>query len=112
MLSLVDLLEDAGLNATADARDLDLPGALVTPERVVADRLGDDYTITWHVYLLAADNGPVAALDDLGDMFDLAKDRLGVGEAQPVTLTLPNLAADPLPALLLTFDTNVTDESS
>ena len=45
-------------------------------------------------------------------IIDLAKDRLGVGEAQPVTLTLPNLAADPLPALLLTFDTNVTDESS
>ena len=107
--AVVDMISDAGVQATIDGRDLELPGALVAPETISADRLGGDYTVAWNVYLVAADAGPVEALDDLGHMFDLLKDALGVGEARPVTLTLPNHAADPLPAFLLTFSTSVTD---
>lgn len=102
----------AGVPAVVDERSLDVPGALVAPEQVAADRYGPDFTVTWTVYLVAGGNGPVEALDDLGDMFDVVKDRLGVGEARPVSLTLPNHAADPLPALAVTLTTTVTDEST
>ena len=109
--AVCDLIRDVGVAATADARDLDLPAALVTPENIECDRLGnDEYTVTWAVYLLAPDNGALECLDDLGDMFDQVKDALGVSEAKPMTLSLPNIAADPLPVLMLTVTTEVTKE--
>lgn len=104
---VVALIESTGVHAAADARSLDLPGALVAPDKVEVDRLGDDFTVTWTVYLIAGDHGPVEALDDLGDMFDQVKDVLGVSEAEPMSLSLVNHSANDLPAFRMTFQTNV-----
>ena len=103
------MIQAAGVSAASDPRAFDPPGALVTPGTVSCDRLGGDYTVTWECYLVVGDHGTTEALNDLGDLFDLVRLPLGVGEARPMTLSLPNHAADPLPALQFTLTTSVDD---
>lgn len=100
-----------GVTAVSDPRDLSLPGVLVYPSSIEADRLdAGTYTVAWDVIVLASDAGTPAALDDLGALAS-AIDALAL-ELSAWTVdavTLPNLAATPLPALRATLTTECED---
>lgn len=101
--AVAQLVTDAGVPAVLDERDLVIPGALVGPSLIDLGRLdGTTAEVTWEVWLVAPDNGPMHALTTLGEMFDKVRGPLGVTEARPMSLTLPNHGADPMPALQIT----------
>lgn len=107
---LVALIESGGLDASADPRNLTIPGAWVQPTGRDFDRLdAETYTATWSLYLVAPDNGPLDSLDTLDD---LAAQLLAVlpdlGAGAVVGVQLPNHSPDPLPALQFTVEMEVS----
>lgn len=101
-------LTAAGVVATGDPRDLNLPGAWVEPSTVEFDTLAADQAeVTLRVHLVVPDNGPMPSMDALGDMLMIAR-RIGYRMINITTegVTLQNHGADPLPAL--SFDVAVT----
>lgn len=101
----------AGVPAAVDPRELQLPGAWVTPGTVSFDVLdADTASMRFEVYLVAPDHGAVHSLNKLGEMLAKARTSLPVGEAQPVMVNLPNHGADPMPALLISIDATLTEE--
>lgn len=106
---LVAMIEAAGLNATADPRDLELPGVWVSPALIDYDRLdGDVYAGSWELYLIAPDNGPTVSLDILSDLATVVRRVLPFGEARSVSVQLSNHSPDPLPALQVTIELEVS----
>lgn len=67
---LVSALQDNGLAATADARNVDPPGCFVTINRLERPTLGDDYALTGSVVCLVRDLGGMADIDAISDMVD------------------------------------------
>ena len=106
---LVAMLEGAGLNATADPRDLVLPGVWVAPALIDYDRLdGDVYAGQWELYLIAPDNGPTESLDALSELAGLLRAVVPFGEARTAAVQLSNHSPDPLPALQVTIELEVS----
>lgn len=90
------------VSASIEARDLVLPGILVTPGPIAFDRLdGQTVDLDVELLLVAGDTNPVTALDELTDL--LLKLRAYLGNApsvaEPMTVNLPSQSPDPLPAL-------------
>lgn len=91
-------IRDAGIRATMDPRDVNVPCALVT-----LDKLGDDntmcgdYSATALVMLIASDSAHPAAMETLLDMYDKVS-HLTTG-AQASTFTWSDMGT--LPALQL-----------
>lgn len=112
---LVELLESAGITAYLDPRDLEPPCAWVAPGTIsTAGGLAlDELEVAWRVYLIASGGLDVPGqLDELGRLLPLALGVLGPVDAEPVGVSLPNLAPDPLPGLQLTVDTTLTSQES
>lgn len=109
LAQVVQLLKSTGIKSvSADAASLNLPGALVTPDSIVYDRIGgEEYTVVWNVYLVAGDHGPVQSLNTLGHLLELVRP-LGVGTVETISMTLPDHASAALPALHFTISTNVS----
>ncbi|MCI6557330.1 hypothetical protein [Schaalia hyovaginalis] len=100
---LIALLATQGIRGTTDPRDLDPPCALIVPTEMRPSDLGGSVWISWEIYLLAPDSGDtLASLDALA-----VKARAALGRAvlTATSLTVANLNPDPLPALLLTIET-------
>jgi hypothetical protein len=99
-----------GINAEVDDRDLDLPGVWVTPGTIAFDYLDRTaYTITWELWLVAADNGAADALETLGEVLDIIAAPLAITDATAQGVVLRNFGADPLPALRVNLETRITE---
>lgn len=111
--ALAEILEaanDAGIPAVGHARDIHtLPAAIIAPENFSFNRLGNEaYGARFAAYLVAADTGhgqdALAALSDLAQKF---KETFGSRNFEMVAISLPNMGADPYPALKTELNLNV-----
>lgn len=108
---IAEMVTAAGVPAAVDPRDLNLPGAWVTPGLVSFDVLDVDTAfMTFDIYLVAPDHGAAHSLNSLGDMLAKIRPALQVGEAMPVMVNLPNHGAEALPALLISIDAQITED--
>lgn len=104
LAGVVTALQDAGIHATIDPRDLVTPGAWVTLAEVRDPRLCGGYTYRASVCLIVADMGTPTAVEELGKLLELAAGVLTLEEpARPMTVTPPGVG--PLPALVITTST-------
>lgn len=101
---VVDALTAAGINAQHDPRDLNLPGAWVTPGEVELTRLdGKTGDVDVIVALVAPDVGGLDSLRILDDLLAKAITAgIGATSWEPGTVQLENLGAGGLPALIAT----------
>lgn len=108
---VVAKLDAAGIPATADAASLQAPGVWVTPAAIdFALMDGSEYFASWELYLVSPDLDAVSALDHLTDLAGMIRGVFpqDVTEFRAVTLNLPNIAADGVPALTTTLELKVT----
>lgn len=97
-------LNEAGVYATTDPRNITPPCAWVTIADVRDPTLCGGVEVRAAVCLIAADNGTPHSLAALGDLLDKSLDVLTIEEpARPMTVTPPGVA--PLPALVITTTT-------
>lgn len=107
---VADGLSAIGIPAVVDARDLQLPGAWVTPSSVGYDYLGGGrFAVAWDVYLIERDIPQVQALDSLGAMAEKVAARFGHVDFNPQTVTIANQSPDPLPCLLVTLNSDISE---
>ena len=101
---LVELLRDAGVNATRDPRDAIglAPCVLLPPPRLVFDLPGAA-TTTWTLVALTLGPGGTAAFDALDDLVDAVAGVLPIETGDAVSYTLPGTDAGAVPAYLLTY---------
>ena len=108
-LEVAALLGDEAHPVTTDPRAVRVPGGIVFPETIHADRLAAaPYAVTWRIVLVSAGTTPVA-LDELGRLADHIDGVTGGLEWETTTISDPNLSADPLPALQATYTTDCED---
>lgn len=88
-------IEARGVAATLDPRDLTVPGAIVTLERIGDDNtMCGDASVYASVMLVAADTGHPAALKHLLSMYDKVADLTTGATASTFTWSdVPNLPA-------------------
>ncbi|PCE13990.1 hypothetical protein AUC47_04905 [Microbacterium sp. SZ1] len=101
---VAEKLTAAGIPTTHDPRDLNLPGAWVTPGEIDLNRLGKgagDYEVV--IALIAPDAGGLSTLTMLDDLLAKAITAgVGLTTVEPGTVQLENLAPGSLPALIAT----------
>lgn len=103
---VVTKLRGRGISATADPRDLSLPGVLVGCHHITR-QLDGSAEVTVRLLAVAPDTGPPARrLDPLLAVLDAT----GLVDAEAVTVTLPNHNPNPLPALELFTTVTITKE--
>jgi hypothetical protein len=108
---LTSQISDLGVNATYNPQNLDLPGAWVTPGAVTYDLLDSEtYSMQFDVYLISSNNDVAGSLINLSEMLEKIRVSLGIPEAQPVSVSLPNHSSEALPALLVTLQTIITKD--
>ncbi len=109
---IVTALQGAGINATSELSSVQLPGALVIPGTLSFDLLdSDNYSAEFDIYLLTSNKGTVQSLNDLQDLLMKFRSVFQVVEAEPISLTIPNVGGpDPVPGLLLTLQATITKD--
>jgi hypothetical protein len=113
MQQIADDISSLGVPAVVDARDLNLPGAWVTPGPFAYEFMSKTaLTLSADVYLISRDLPAVQAEDDLGNMVDVLAGPLHISAVTPQTVTLPNHGADPLPALYFRLDNLVIRDTT
>jgi hypothetical protein len=103
--AVVDQLTAAGIRATADAADLNLPAVLVKPPELDFRFKAGTEQGTWAIYALVPDTLSYTALDTLGDLIDRTRAALAgkVATGRPVDfITLEGVS---VPGYELTFTT-------
>jgi len=109
---IADDLSAAGIPAVVDARDLQLPGAWVTPATVTFTYLDHaSVSVDWDIYLIVRDVPAVIAMDELSAFAETLAEKFGAGELTPQTVNLPNQSADSLPALVARINTTIREET-
>lgn len=102
---VTDLLSnpDTNVYVVADPRDVRVPGGVVYPARIAADRLAaGSYSVDWRVVLIAPGD-TLTASDELGRLASDIDSRLGGLTWEATTVADPNIASDPIPALTATL---------
>lgn len=106
---LAAMLTAAGVEVETNVQDIQLPGGWLTPSALDYDRMGEGaYTGAWSLYLIASGNEPTDSLDDLSTMAGKVRDVFPAFRAEAVTVQLANHSPEPLPALLITIEMDVT----
>lgn len=106
--SLVTQVRAAGMKATADIRNVSLPGVLVHPMPRREYDLLSGYSAEWSIVALAPGPGDLADAKVLQDYADrLVTLFPQIKSVEPASYVLPSFP-DPKPALILKFDTEVT----
>jgi hypothetical protein len=105
--AVVDQLTAAGLRATADSRNLNLPAVFVKSPTLDFRFKGGTWEGTWTAYALVPDNGPVPAADALGDLVERTQTALAgrVTRAQAVDFVTEEGVT--VPGYELTFTTRI-----
>jgi hypothetical protein len=102
---IVDRLTAAGLRATADSRNLNLPAVFVKmPAFDFRFKAGTNQA-DWSIYVLVPDSGTLAAADALGPLLEQARTALDgqVASARPVDFLTEDGVT--VPGYELTFTT-------
>lgn len=98
------MLHRAGVQATINNSRIRVPGAWVTFDEIVPDTLDGDVTVTGIVYLVARDNGHVAAMTTLFSMLAIVLNEIpSVTECSADTVALPG-TMEQLPCIKVEFD--------
>lgn len=107
---VADELDLAGINATADPRDLTLPGVWITPEQITDATLSTaGVTVTVAVVMVASSSTPELAVIDLDELLTAITAWAAAPTSwQAATIRLPNHATEPLPCLRGTVELTVT----
>lgn len=99
---VADLLTGAGLRAALDPQDVDPPGAWVTLEEFSQRTVRGDLRVTAAVYLIAPNVDYRRAMEQLAQLFNLARTVLTPdGPVRAQGVILPADPTQPLPALRL-----------
>lgn len=107
---LVALLQQCGIPAVTDPRNVIVPGAFVAVRRITGDRLSrGPYTVEWSVTLIAGGGGTPAALKTLGDLAALLEESFPGLVLEAAAISLPNVSPDPMPALSTTITIECED---
>lgn len=104
---ILDALRSAGIRASIDPRDLDLPAVWITPETISTPTLsGEPLLITWTAYAITPDTG------DPTDHFSrLVDDLAGIFPGivfHSAGIVVANQSPDPLPSLQFQIETETT----
>lgn len=108
---VVELVTAAGLEATDDPRNLNLPGCWVTPAAIQFDRMAGT-TGSWELYLVAPDTGPRESLRTLDGMLRQLRGALGasITGARVAGVNLANHGGGDLPALQVSIELEITED--
>lgn len=108
---IVTGLDNAGLRATTEVSELQLPGALVVPGPISFEYLDhENYTANVEVYLLTADHGSVNSMNELQELLANFHTVFDALEAEPLSLNLPNISQNPIPGLLINLQATITKD--
>lgn len=112
LAEVVQALRDAGINATTEPSEVQLPGALVVPGTLTFDLLdAENYSANIDIYLLTSNKGSVQSMNDLQTLLNKFRVAFQIPEAEPISLNLPNVSGpDPVPGLLITLKATITEE--
>lgn len=112
LAEIITGLKNAGINATSEPSEIQLPGALVVPGIMSFDLLdGDNYSAVFEINLLTANKGSIQSLNDLQALLTKFRTQFQAVEAEPISLILPNISgSDPVPGLLLTLQATITKD--
>jgi hypothetical protein len=106
---IVDSLKAAGIAATADPSELELPGVLVMPGLIEFPYLsGTQFDQEFDLFLLVSPKGGVENWVDLQALLQKLRTVYEIPEALPVSVPLPNHSAGPVPALQVTLKTTIS----
>lgn len=107
---VVDSLKAAGLKATQEQNQVQLPGALVVPGTLTFDSLDSDvYSAEINIYLLTTNKGSKKSMDDLQELLAKARTVYEFPEAQPISLELLNVSGpDPIPGILVVLEATIS----
>lgn len=99
---VVDQLINAGIEATQEPSEISIPGALVMPGEIDFSLLGDDYEMSFEVYLVAnAQRTQAETLDELQELLEKFRTVFTIKTAQPAALPLTK--GNLIPSLLISF---------
>lgn len=106
---IVGALKAAGIAATAEPSQLELPGILVMPGLIEFPYLDETrFDIEFNLYLVVQPKGGVENWIDLQTNLQKLRGVYQIPEALPVSVPLPNHSTDPVPALLVTLKTTIS----
>lgn len=92
-------LQQAGLSAAIDPRDLLLPGIWLTPDTGGASSLAGNFgEVTINLACIVPNRGASADLAALDKLIAKAEKAVSPASWRIEAISLPNLSADPLPA--------------
>lgn len=110
-------LEEAGVKASHDVRQVQLPGILVVPvpnRDYTEGTLGGSYDVTWALWALTKGPGDLRAAEELETIVDTVAGILPIETAEASSYKVPG-STDPLPGYRLTMhdqiETNTGDPS-
>lgn len=111
VVQVVDVIKGAGVNATTEAADLDLPGVVVYPDIVSYERLdATTYRLDVGLLFVAGQLRALDALDRLDDLVDKVATVLPINELRAVMVRLSSQSADDLPAFQTTVSLAVSTD--
>jgi hypothetical protein len=106
---VIGTLQDAGIRAVRDARDLNPPAVLVNPPTVTFRFARGTFDAEWSVLAVAPNSGNRPALDVLSNLMERVAEALG---GAPITGTPYQLQvdgeSDPLPSYQLTWTDRIS----
>lgn len=105
---IADSLRQAGLRATTDPVKIQLPGVLVMPGTMRFNHLDGSFEAVIEIYLLTANKGTSASLNDLQDLLNKLRSVYSIPSAEPISVPLKNLSPDPVPGLLVNLQTVIS----
>jgi hypothetical protein len=108
--AVVATLEDAGVPAAFDMRDLELPGVYVTAPTITWRFRKGDWNADWTAYATTNAAGRLESLDELAILVAAAQEALGdvMVTGTPADLS-PLEGGDLLPAYRITWSTRLTE---
>lgn len=109
-----DLSTAAGIPVAIDARDLPLPGILITAKDGTLNTLDTtNLQLTLEIWIITSDTGARQVLDDLGDMLTKLKPHMDdLTDLEMTTIGLAGHAADRLPAIRGQITRTLTKEEN
>lgn len=109
LIQVRDAIRGIGINAAAEASDLELPGVIVYPSVVTFERMdADTFTMDTDLLFVASQVRALDAVDQLEAMISAVSAVLPLRELRAVMIQLASQSPDELPAFQATITLEVT----